>query len=246
VKLSDFGMWGARHMASDIRNIRNVAKRTESMSPEVARGRTPDSKSDVFSLGLILHEMLVGPRFSRQTTEPDALRLARDGFIEPVSVGPHLPRDLGNLMLRALAIDPRDRFPSAAAMGFELRRVALNLGVGDLRAVMRSTLESVFQDDISEATRPSFVVRANDTPDDQKDTKRELDRRRKPESGAVVKQLRQPQPQPQQCAAPARAVARVAPPQPILEIFDEDDAEQLDDADIEWGGYTDIDERWPR
>jgi len=238
VKLSDFGLWAARHMASDVRNIRQVAKRTESMSPEVARGRTPDSRSDVFSLGLLLHEMLVGPRFSRRVSEQEALRLARDGVIEP-STGPQLPRDLVGLLLRALATDPRDRFPTPGAVGFELRRVALSLGVGDMRPNLRTALESLFQEEISGATNPELVLRASSPgrdDDDQRDTRRRLDGASDRRSGAVVRSIHRDR---DDFGPPTNP----SPP-PMMEGWEEDEIAELDESDLEWGGYTD--DLWPR
>ncbi len=235
VKVSDFGMYAARHMASDVRDIRQLARRIAAMSPEVARGRAPDARSDVFSLGLLLHEMLVGPRFSSRVSEQDALRLARDGVIEVVSTGPHLPRDLTGLLMRALATDPRDRYPTAGALGFDLRRVALALGVGDPRVNLRTTLASLFQDEISEATHPSFVMRPG-ADDDQRDTRRRLDSPRKQQSGAVVRELH---PRRDAQGPPTRP----SPP-PVMELTDADVDEIDDDDDLVWGGFPP--DRWPR
>jgi serine/threonine protein kinase len=142
----------AQLASSSIRNLRAVAHRTATMAPEVAHGHVGDGRSDVFSLGVLLREMFVGPRFGRDVTNADAVRLARDGFVQPISFQPHLPEALVQVIERALQIDPVDRYPNASAMAFELRRIALGMGVGDGRLFLRRALDRDFGNDASEVT----------------------------------------------------------------------------------------------
>jgi serine/threonine-protein kinase len=132
--------------------MRAVAHRTATMAPEVAHGQVGDGRSDVFSLGVLLRELFVGPRFGRDVTNSDAVRLARQGFVQPISFQPHLPVALVQVIERALQIDPVDRYPNASAMAFELRRVALAMGVGDGRLFLRRSLDREFGNDASEVT----------------------------------------------------------------------------------------------
>jgi serine/threonine protein kinase len=152
VKVSDFETSMAQLASSSIRNLRAVAHRTATMAPEVAHGHVGDGRSDVFSLGVLLREMFVGPRFGRDVTNADAVRLARDGFVQPISFQPHLPEALVQVIERALQIDPVDRYPNASAMAFELRRIALGMGVGDGRLFLRRALDRDFGNDASEVT----------------------------------------------------------------------------------------------
>jgi serine/threonine protein kinase len=153
VKVNDFETSMAAAASSSIRSLRAVTHRTATMAPEVAQGQIAgDSRSDVFSLGVILRELFVGPRFGREVKNADAVRLAREGFVQPMSFQPHLPPVLVQVMARALQIDPNHRYPNASAMAFELRRIALAMGVGDGRLFLRRTLDREFGNDASEVT----------------------------------------------------------------------------------------------
>ena len=152
VKVSDFETSMAAISSSGIRNLKLVAHRTATMAPEVACGQEGDSRSDVFSFGVILRELFVGPRFGRIVKNSEAIALAREGFVQPMSFQPHLPEALMLVMLRALRIDPAERYPNASAMTFELRRIALSMGVGDGRLFLRRELDREFGNDSSEVT----------------------------------------------------------------------------------------------
>jgi hypothetical protein len=124
-----------------MRSIRAIACRAATMSPEIAQGRPGDTRSDVFSLGVVLREMLVGPRFATTLSDTEALAHARDGYVPSTFLELQLPKDVRNILRRALETDPALRYPHATAMAYELRRVALTMGVGDGRMFLRSALE---------------------------------------------------------------------------------------------------------
>ncbi|MBS2014984.1 MAG: serine/threonine protein kinase [Deltaproteobacteria bacterium] len=152
VKVSDFEASLVAGASSSIRSMRAVAGRAATMPPEVAQGRVGDARSDVFSLGVVLREMFVGPRFAKNVTDAEAVRLAREGFVQPIPFQPHLPEALVSIMTRALHLDPKDRYPNATALAFDLRRVALAMGVGDGRLFLRRALDREFGNDTSEVT----------------------------------------------------------------------------------------------
>lgn len=164
VKVSDFETSMAAAASSSIRSLRSVAHRTATLAPEVAQGHVADSRSDVFSLGLVTRELLVGPRFSGVVTNAEAIRLAREGFVQPMSFQPHLPEGLVQIIARALEVDPSDRYPNASAMLFDLRRIALAMGVGDGRVFLRRTLDRELGNDTSEVTAERVYGAASRTP----------------------------------------------------------------------------------
>jgi serine/threonine-protein kinase len=140
VKLSDFGLAQVSRWGSSVRSLQGLAARAASMPPEIARGCAGDLRSDVFSLGILLREMLVGPRFGADVSETKALEHARDGFIPPTFSEMQLHPELRTILHRATEPDPSRRYPHATAMAYELRRVSLPLGVGDGRMFLRSMI----------------------------------------------------------------------------------------------------------
>lgn len=143
VKVADFELAGARHAASSVRNLKMIAHRAVSLAPEVVSGVPADARADVFSLGLLLREMLVGPRFTEPAHHAEVIALARDGAMDQPSFRPRLPRELFDVLNAALAIDPDQRYSDAGVMEFELRRVALSLGVGDMRVFLRNEMANL-------------------------------------------------------------------------------------------------------
>jgi len=100
------------------------------VSPEQALGEQIDSRSDVFSLGAVLFEMLTGrPPFSGATPDALALQILQASAPAPSAVNPGLPRELDPIVSKALAKSLDQRFESAATMAAELRVVTAILDV---------------------------------------------------------------------------------------------------------------------
>lgn len=144
VKVSDFAITAAARAASSVRSVRALRRRVRALAPEVARGQNGDARSDVFSLGVMLREMLVGPRFPASVSDSEAIVWARDGLVHQAMFEPQLPPELHAIIARALERDPTRRFAHAGVLGYELRRVALTMGVGDGRPFLRSALARMF------------------------------------------------------------------------------------------------------
>jgi serine/threonine protein kinase len=152
--------------------VRAFARRVRALAPEVARGQVGDARSDVFSLGVMLREMLVGPRFPAFVSDTEALAWARDGIVHQGIFEPRLSQPLEALLARALERDPARRYPHAGTMGYDLRKLAFSMGAGDGRPFLRAALARTFgpdagdEDDEDEVTgemsaprpRPSGMV----------------------------------------------------------------------------------------
>jgi eukaryotic-like serine/threonine-protein kinase len=162
VKVSDFELSVTRAATSSVRSLRGVARRSASMAPEVAQGCSGDARSDVFSFGVMLRELLVGPRFPPSLTNSEAISLAREGYVQPMTFQPHLPAGIENVMTRALEVEPDARYPNACALALDLRRVVLAMGVGDGRYFLRKALEREWSQYAEEITTPRSVTAVAD------------------------------------------------------------------------------------
>ena len=152
VKVEGFGLDVAKVGTSSVRSLRGFSGRAGMMAPEVACGVPGDARADVFSLGMLLRELLVGPRFPPGISNAESIRRARDGYLHPIAFAPDLPVDLAQAMTRALAIEADARFPNASAMVYELRRIALGLGIGDARFFLRQALDRELKEGLEDDT----------------------------------------------------------------------------------------------
>jgi serine/threonine-protein kinase len=117
VKVADFSIAKAA-TGDDPGRTGELLAATGYLAPEASDGADPDRRADVYGLGACLFEMLTGrspaAMPSRGSTAPLSPRAIRAG----------VPRELDGVVLKATMFDPRDRYPTAAAMGSALARAA--------------------------------------------------------------------------------------------------------------------------
>jgi eukaryotic-like serine/threonine-protein kinase len=91
------------------------------MSPEQAKGMPADERSDLYSLGIIAYQMLTGVVPFKADSMLAAMLLRTQGPPTPsIQLEPTIPHALNDLIQKALAVDPQDRYQSAALMGQDL------------------------------------------------------------------------------------------------------------------------------
>jgi serine/threonine-protein kinase len=117
LKVADFGIAKAAFVAKDVTTTGNILGTVTYLSPEQARGEEPDARSDLYSLGVVAYELLVGrPPFAGETQIATAMMHVKDPPPPPRSVRANVPRQLEATILKALAKNPDDRFSSADDM----------------------------------------------------------------------------------------------------------------------------------
>jgi serine/threonine-protein kinase len=122
VKIVDFGVAKAGGRTSQATRAGQLKGKFGYMSPEQARGRPVDRRSDVFSLGIVLFELTTSRRLFRGESDVETLRLVISGQIpKPTAIDATYPPELERIVLRALHRDADERYQTAAALEHDLR-----------------------------------------------------------------------------------------------------------------------------
>ena len=125
VKVMDFGI--ARAVADTSATMTQTAAvigTAQYLSPEQARGETVDARSDIYSAGCLLYELLVGrPPFIGESPVSVAYQHVREPPVPPSQLDPVISADIDAVTLKALAKDPADRYQSAREMKADISRV---------------------------------------------------------------------------------------------------------------------------
>src|SRR5437660_1369193 len=128
LKVTDFGI--ARSGASQMTEAGSIVGTAQYLSPEQARGAPVDPRSDIYSLGIVLYEMLTGKvPFSGDTPVEIAMKHLSQVPEPPSKLRPNIPHDLDAVVMRALAKDPEQRYSTAEEMDADLARVARGVAV---------------------------------------------------------------------------------------------------------------------
>src|ERR687898_797060 len=127
-KVTDFGI--SRTTASQMTEAGSIVGTAQYLSPEQARGAPVDQRSDIYSVGIVLYELLTGKLpFTGETPLEIAMKHLSEIPKPPSALRPEVSPDLDMVVLRALAKDPADRFESAEEMDREVARVASGAAV---------------------------------------------------------------------------------------------------------------------
>jgi len=125
VKVMDFGI--ARAVADTSATMTQTAAvigTAQYLSPEQARGETVDARSDLYSAGCLLYELLVGrPPFVGDSPVSVAYQHVREAPVPPSQLDPEITPEIDAVVLKALAKDPADRYQSAKEMKADISRL---------------------------------------------------------------------------------------------------------------------------
>jgi beta-lactam-binding protein with PASTA domain len=128
VKVTDFGI--ARAGTSQMTEAGSIVGTAQYLSPEQARGTGVDQRSDLYSLGIVLYELLTGTLpFNGDTPVEIAMKHLSQTPELPSASRPELPHELDLVVTRALAKDPDARYQNAEEMDADLERLARGAAV---------------------------------------------------------------------------------------------------------------------
>src|SRR5919109_4314259 len=128
LKVTDFGI--ARHGASQMTEAGSIMGTAQYLSPEQARGAPVTASSDLYSLGIVLYEMLTGKvPYGGESAIEIAMKHLNDAPKPPSALRPDIPPALDDVVLRSLAKVPEDRYQTAEELADDLQRVEAGLPV---------------------------------------------------------------------------------------------------------------------
>jgi len=137
VKVTDFGIARAASF-STVTNTSTVVGSVHYFSPEQARGRYTDEKSDIYSLGIVMYEMITGKvPFEGDSPISVALKHIQEEIVPPREIDSSVPIGLQNIILKCVKKNQIDRYSSATQLLSDLRKLKYSNGnviIGNLNS----------------------------------------------------------------------------------------------------------------
>lgn len=147
VKLLDFGIARLASAEEQRRTGRVGGGKYAYMSPEQAQGDPLDARSDLFSAGIVLYELLSGSRLFQHPDPEEKLRLVRDAVVPDIrDRAPEVPERLWAILQRLLARDPADRYDRAEAVEEDLWAFLFSVGWRADAAALQGFMGELFPD----------------------------------------------------------------------------------------------------
>ena len=115
VKVTDFGI--ARVMSKSNTLTKEALGSVHYISPEQAKGSWVDNRSDLYSLGVVMYEMMTGrPPYDGESPVAIAIQHINGGAAMPSTLNPNIPSGLEQIIMRSMALETDDRYPSATEL----------------------------------------------------------------------------------------------------------------------------------
>jgi serine/threonine-protein kinase len=159
VKVMDFGI--ARALADSAATMTATAQvigTAQYLSPEQARGERVDARSDIYSTGCVLYELLTGrPPFQGDSPVAIAYQHVREEAPPPSQLDPSIPQYANAIVMKALAKDPNYRYQSASEMRADIQRASQGMPVSAPTMAMNSGTQMLPGGPGTQAMRPSTM-----------------------------------------------------------------------------------------
>ena len=125
VKVTDFGI--ARVMSKSNTLTKEALGSVHYISPEQAKGGWVDNRSDLYSLSVVMYEMMTGrPPYDGESPVAVAIKHINGGAPEPSSLNPNIPAGLEQIIMKGMALDVKDRYISATEMLQDMDQFRMN------------------------------------------------------------------------------------------------------------------------
>jgi hypothetical protein len=159
VKLGDFGI---ARFATQVSGSGSMMGTPAYLSPEQILGQPQNSRSDLFSLGVVIYQMMTGvPPFQGTSVSAVCAQILSAEPVPPSQRNAALPEGLDHVVMRCLAKNPADRYPNAEAFAASLYPFARSVGEPAAVAVSDSTAAAVAAEDVvpgEQSFVQSFVI----------------------------------------------------------------------------------------
>ena len=145
VKIIDFGIARAAGKVAETKSG-SIQGKCCYMSPEQARGKSLDARSDIFSTGVLLYEMLTGQRPFEGDSDLESLELVRQCDADaPGALRPEVPQQVDAIVERAMARDPDDRYQAIDEMFVDLQHEMYRCAQPVTSQRLAEELEEIFE-----------------------------------------------------------------------------------------------------
>jgi len=158
VKIVDFGIAKASTHSKTTTGI--LKGKLSYMSPEQAWGKPVDHRSDIFSLGVVLYEMLTGRKLFQGDSEVGTLEMIRKARIEPLpsAVNMDMPSGLEAKVLKALARDASERYQNASDMELDLWGASVNVPDGNPVSALKQYMNDLFRSEMESERMTERII----------------------------------------------------------------------------------------
>src|SRR5678815_3645351 len=158
VKLVDFGVAKADDRAHETKSG-TVKGKISYLSPEQCKGKRVDRRSDLFSLGICLWEMLTTERLFRRSSDFENMQaIVNERVPPPSSLRPEIPLEIDDIVMRLLAKNPDDRFQT----GDELHEMIEGAAVRTGSALSAASLGRYMRELFGQKPEPWIELQTND------------------------------------------------------------------------------------
>jgi len=145
VKLTDFGVAKARTQTAELDDEQVRVGKAEYMSPEQVRLEPTDARSDLFSLGAVMFELLTGERlFCAETASAARDKVLRRPIPRPRDLNPAISEGVEAALLRTLERDPEARYQTAGELGTDLEYQIYHQGYGPTIVTLEKHMRQLF------------------------------------------------------------------------------------------------------